>query len=342
MIKIEMIGNYRKMILLSSIEQEYLRRIKLYHNPYAEIQAALAAGTLPVGPGGAALTVDQRTFLLHIVNNYDNIIIGNPRDLQDHVTALDNTLIGADMNTSFGVKFQLSPFGKSLHELFAYKDKFRSTATKGLWLSKQLNIKCCPYCNGQYTLTITKDTKEIKAKFQFDHFFSQKRYPYLSISLYNLIPACAPCNLSKGDKKTFLATHYHPFYSNIAALSLFKLRYKPDLRSLSIGKVKKLDLTVSYQARFPSVYDFVKTHNNLYDIEPSYNRHHDIVEDLLHKAIVNNSAFKTDVMKIKGLFDGDNALYKRYLLGNYAYEGEILQRPLSKFTQDIARQLNLI
>ena len=47
------------------------------------------------------------------------------------------------------------------------------------------------------------------------------------------------------------------------------------------------------------------------------------------------------MMKIKGLFS-DERQFLRYLIGNYAFSDEINERPLSKFTQDIARQLKLI
>ena len=47
-------------------------------------------------------------------------------------------------------------------------------------------------------------------------------------------------------------------------------------------------------------------------------------------------------MNIKGLFNGDEELYNRYLIGNYSLTSQILERPLAKFTQDVARQFELI
>ncbi len=115
-----------------------------------------------------------------------------------------------------------------------------------------------------------------------------------------------------------------------------------DISKLSIGKIDGLNLKISFASKYTQFGDLIKLHNEIYEIESVYNRHSDIVEDLLHKAIVNNSAFKNGIMKIRGLFDNNDKLYKRYLIGNYAFEEEILNRPLAKFTQDIAKQLKLI
>ena len=85
----------------------------------------------------------------------------------------------------------------------------------------------------------------------------------------------------------------------------------------------------------------MENHDSIFDITEIYQRHTDIVEDLLYKSIICNSSFKKDVKKIKGLFENDST-YNRYLIGNYYMKSEILKRPLAKFTQDIARQLKLI
>src|SRR5690606_37151236 len=55
----------------------------------------------------------------------------------------------------------------------------------GKWLSTELNVKTCPYCNRQYTFTIEKGTKNIRP--EFDHFHSKSEFPYLALSFYNLI-----------------------------------------------------------------------------------------------------------------------------------------------------------
>ena len=80
----------------------------------------------------------------------------------------------------------------------------------GKWLSKQLNVKTCPYCNRQYTFTIEKGSKTIRP--EFDHFYSKSEFPYLALSFYNLIPSCSVCNSSVKSTSPFsTTTHLHPY-----------------------------------------------------------------------------------------------------------------------------------
>lgn len=64
------------------------------------------------------------------------------------------------------------------------------------WLQSQLDVKVCPYCNRMYTTTLY-GKKRIRP--DFDHFYPQSRYPYLAVSLFNLIPSCNVCNKAKLD-----------------------------------------------------------------------------------------------------------------------------------------------
>ena len=65
---------------------------------------------------------------------------------------------------------------------------------------KDLDIKVCPYCNRNYILNFNKKGKA-NATAQLDHFFDKKDYPYLSVSIYNLVPSCGTCNLRKSSKE---------------------------------------------------------------------------------------------------------------------------------------------
>jgi hypothetical protein len=90
-------------------------------------------------------------------------------------------------------------------------------------LAQKLNLKVCPYCNRNYTLTINKEVvnshlgkiKVVKTRPDFDHFFCKSKHPILALSFYNLIPSCAICNRTlKGDVEFSLDIqngHVHPY-----------------------------------------------------------------------------------------------------------------------------------
>jgi hypothetical protein len=316
---------------LSQLAPQFLQRAKSY--PYTALVQVIRS---------RRFSGEQAKVLTYIRKNFDKLIVGTPAELAQHITQINNELFGRMRATNFGQRFVTTAFGKAVVDIFGYDKHFRTTKTKGLWLAAQLNIKSCPYCNSQYTLFIQRSDRTGRAKFQFDHFYSKNRFPYLGVSLYNLIPSCSPCNLIKGDTATALDTHYHPYHMDLAAISAFSAEVPIEIDKLSTGKVKTLHIPIDFKAKFSNHAAFVDRHDVLFDIKSHYTRHVDIVQDLLYKTIANNSSFKKDLMAIKGLFDDDEALYHRYLIGNYPSPDQILYRPLAKFTQDIARQFGLI
>ena len=106
-----------------------------------------------------------------------------------------------------------------LEKIFNY-DSF--AIQKGGWclgeLALELNhiIRICPYCNAEtvyaYKITKAKRLKYTILKSAFDHYFPKVRYPFLSVSLYNLIPACTRCNTGfKGYSYEDLLKMAHPY-----------------------------------------------------------------------------------------------------------------------------------
>lgn len=63
------------------------------------------------------------------------------------------------------------------------------------WLQRQLQVPVCPFCNRIYTTTLYREN----VRPAFDHFFPRSEYPYLAVSLFNLIPICDICNKAKSD-----------------------------------------------------------------------------------------------------------------------------------------------
>lgn len=68
------------------------------------------------------------------------------------------------------------------------------------WLQQQLHVDVCPFCNRIYTSTLFRGS----VRASFDHFYPKSVYPYLAISLFNLIPICDVCNKNKSDNAEVL------------------------------------------------------------------------------------------------------------------------------------------
>ena len=83
-----------------------------------------------------------------------------------------------------------------LQYVFCY-DKF-SQHKKTVQLLMDMDVPVCPYCNRQYTFTVSGETGISRP--QFDHYLPKSEYPYFAVSLLNLVPSCGLCNQSKSAK----------------------------------------------------------------------------------------------------------------------------------------------
>lgn len=132
---------------------------------------------------------------------------------------------------------------------------------------KSLNIRFCPYCNADtiFATSIVKKDKTVKIKSAFDHYYPQSKYPYLAISLYNLIPTCDRCNSNiKGNRELSLKKNTHPYVDNFHDGIVFQNKIKTstgftgrtdsfEIKLVSRGKDKVLSEKAENTARFFSI-----------------------------------------------------------------------------------------
>lgn len=105
-------------------------------------------------------------------------------------------------------------FQEECTRIFDY-GRFAAKSTKS-WNAYSLcmtsNYRLCPYCQQSLAVTIYRDSKSGALRPTLDHFYPKHKYPYLALSLYNLIPSCHPCNSSlKGQKDFYKNEHLHPY-----------------------------------------------------------------------------------------------------------------------------------
>ena len=74
----------------------------------------------------------------------------------------------------------------------------RIESLEGLGVSK-IGVEICPYCNRSFIYTTPKKG----TRPQYDHYYPKSKYPYLALSMYNLIPCCPVCNNAKNAEDTF-------------------------------------------------------------------------------------------------------------------------------------------
>lgn len=208
----------------------------------------------------------------------------------------------------------------------------------------KIGMKACYVCNAQYALSIepedpsvTPGSKSVQdryqGKFQFDHYLPKDKYPALSISLFNLLPICSSCNTIKGDRELGI-----DFFETDEAHWENKFRFRIIENSLSGFLLCKETLRIDLEDNhtYPSELTSLSTR---YDIKGIYNTQVDQIEELIIRKLKYSETYKDKLYCAFPEIFKTTTIDDRILLGTYKKEEGIHKRPMSKFLQDIEKQL---
>lgn len=200
----------------------------------------------------------------------------------------------------------------------------------------ELGLKICPYCNRQYITPIYSENGKMRA--DLDHFYAKSRYPYLSLSIYNLVPSCKFCNSSlKGIKEFNYDDYLNPYDKAID--DFLKFDYSITSYDSMLGNG---DITITMkEINEGDKKNTKKALNNVRDfsILNLYQYHQDIVKGLIKKRIIYNDSY------IESLFQSHRDIFKtpeeviNLLIGNII-EDHLENIPLGKLVGDIIDQLD--
>lgn len=192
------------------------------------------------------------------------------------------------------------------------------------------NLRTCPYCNRQYITPIL--TPSGKMRGDLDHFLPKSKYPYLSMSLYNLVPVCKFCNSSlKGDEE-FTTNELNPYDGSFDDNAEFYAEFE-DKKHIRIYIRERKNLKSANG--FKNINKFLKT----FKLELQYSYHNDQVLELIQKRLAYSEELIKDI-KHNVFKDGlSEKRLKEILIGYTEDELKINDEPLSKFRKDIVKQL---
>lgn len=282
----------------------------------------------------------KKLYLQKIIDDYPYIIAAKPNEIEELKRDFNNILHFSKISQSFF---------KNIVRCLMYNE-LRQIILPTLL---KLNLKTCAYCNSQLTVIITEKYKRSSVKYGFikgqiknhigrfdlDHINPKSKYPFLASSFYNLIPSCANCNRAKSDSEI----NFQFFTEDNLNLNVFKFEIdKSSIENYWSSRDHK-DLLFEFK-NVSGVIDenVLKEYNNRFNIQELYETQRDVIEELIHLyEFYNDDAQKDIVDSYHSLFK-DQSMVKRIIIGNYTKEEDIHKRPLSKFTHDIAKQLNLI
>ncbi|MCU5530672.1 hypothetical protein OCA90_07600, partial [Bacillus cereus] len=202
-----------------------------------------------------------------------------------------------------------------------------------------LDLNVCPYCNRQYISSYY--SKNGKTRGDLDHFFPKKKYPYLALSFYNLIPSCKVCNSSlKNDKDFTYVKNIHPYEEGFEDKYLFTIKAREkEMNTLkrrtgmiemeSMGKEYNLDFLYGNSKEFDITFKegptasekFIRKADcnaEIFKLRELYSLHKDCIQDLIKKSIIYNESRINSLMEEFGgkLFDSEEEILN-LVLGAY-------------------------
>ncbi len=163
---------------------------------------------------------------------------------------------------------------KGKKHLFSWKQATNRGVIDALLQHYHQTVHFCPYCNAAPIYYHDNANGMNKRKNPCDHFFPQAEFPFLALSLYNLVPACDRCNRIKSDRfslnKPIAYPHlddlhqlvvFHPsissisdLYGNDQAKNSFAIAIVPTANDQATGRgrqlVEELEVESFYRANF--------------------------------------------------------------------------------------------
>lgn len=190
-------------------------------------------------------------------------------------------------------------------------------------------IRVCPYCNRQYITPIYSRKNTNKPghflRADLDHFYPKGKYPYLSMSLYNLVPSCKFCNSSLKGIKEFDFNDVNPYEDSFG--DHFDFKY--------LISEKRIKVDMINEAR-------IKNYLSFFQIEALNSYHTNVAEDMIEKAKMYPDSYVENLYQSYKSKVGNKQQLRELIFGITEDKAQINDEVLAKLKQDIARQLDII
>ena len=239
---------------------------------------------------------------------------------------------------------------KQLLKVFDYDAFLRRNSGCQGWGGAQLalflakKVKFCPCCNAETveSFEFQREGKLCVAKTAFDHFYPRARYPFLGLSLYNLIPTCNRCNSKfKSDKIGDLCNTYHPFATKEEQVVDFHEGMKFILVPNKVPRHSACDIKdfagIVIAERHLGAYQQGSVHKKLFRLNEVYSKLYlqDAVDVYWKANKYSESYIQTQYALLKdcGMSRND---FERLIYGTPLRREEINNHRLGKLTIDIA------
>ena len=199
------------------------------------------------------------------------------------------------------------------------------------FFQENIEVHTCYYCNIDFINTFKKNN-ETKNAFTLDHVLEKADYPFLALSLYNLVPSCYVCNSKVKDSKI-------PFDEFSPTNKDFdfdeRVKFKSFISNTNIQIEKEQDFYIKLIENYSNKYDkYIKSLN----LNDRYDYHKYKVLEMIQK---RRECPDSRIKELADLTKKTQEEIKQDLFGIYILE-DLHKRPLSKLIKDISEELDLI
>ncbi|MBR2179491.1 MAG: hypothetical protein IJ862_03725 [Selenomonadaceae bacterium] len=192
---------------------------------------------------------------------------------------------------------------------------------------KLMDVKVCPYCNRQY-IHIVEDSGYLG---DIDHFLNKDIYPLFSLSIWNMIPCCKPCNqkYKRSSTTTILSPHDEGFDDDCI------IKVKPHNVGALLGENNDMDLKWEIDINTPQEKSKKILENiKLFQLNEQYKNHIEDVKDILRwKRLYNHNYLKY----LKKLLNINEHQFNRMIFGCTLKPDNFKDELLSKMVYDIVK-----
>lgn len=160
------------------------------------------------------------------------------------------------------------------------------------------HVRYCPYCNADMVYAIKCDDNGKSYKSAFDHFYPRSRYPFLGLSLYNLIPACDRCNSKfKLDKYEEVLGTFHPYLNDVDSETRFVLIGLTNEMKQGVESVDALRIRLEPRPTSANnVEASLANYQSLYRIDDVYGQlYQDVAVQTLQIGEVINESYREEI-----------------------------------------------
>lgn len=293
-------------------------------------------------------------FMNYCKTKFRVLAIGKPEDLRKFRSELPEEILSLiDENPMCSYRGKKLKYNKLLLNIFGYEKfcnlnqyvskelltqenyKQINSELKHYWTPYNFvtmsNVRACPYCNRQYITPIYIHSNEKndkhKLRADLDHFYPKSKYPYFSMSIYNLVPCCKFCNSSLKHVKEFDITDVNPYEENFD--DYFKFR--TDILNDGDVYIEKTHL----DHRIDRYLDY-------FQIESLYSYHKNQAEEMIQKRIIYPESYIDELYKNNELYFASKEEIKQLVIGYISDRGCLNDEAFLKFRRDIAEQLHFI